>query len=275
MPDRAPERHQPHPSQSGLRPSAPGQRTPLVAANWKMHKTRGETAEFLNAFVEPASELARVEIVICPPFPSLELAVERCSGTAIRIAAQNMHSASHGAFTGEVSPPMLRDVGVDCVVLGHSERRAMFGETDAALAEKVPAALEGGLTPILCVGETERQRDDGETETVLRGQVEADLAGVASGALADVVIAYEPIWAIGTGRTATPDQAEEVIAFIRSLIATREPGAAEGIRIVYGGSVKPENAAELFAREAIDGGLVGGASLDPNQFAAICRAAVG
>jgi triosephosphate isomerase len=272
MPEQTPKQHQPHPSQSGLRPSAPGQRTPLVAANWKMHKTRGETAEFLDAFVGPASELAGVEVVLCPPFPSLELAVERCRGTGIRVAAQNMHSATHGAFTGEVSPPMLRDVGVDCVILGHSERRAMFGETDAALAEKVPAALEGGLTPILCVGETEGQRDQGETETVLRGQVEADLAGVASSALADAVIAYEPIWAIGTGRTATPEQAEEAIAFIRSLIADREPGAAERIRIVYGGSVKPENAAELFARDEIDGGLVGGASLSPGDFVAICRA---
>jgi triosephosphate isomerase (TIM) len=250
-------------------------RAPHVAANWKMHKTRGETAEFLDAFVGPASELAEVEIVVCPPFTSLELAVERCRGTGIRVAAQNMHSATHGAFTGEVSPPMLRDVGVDSVVLGHSERRAMFGETDAALAEKVPAALESGLTPILCVGETEGQRDQGETEAILRGQVEADLAEVASDALADAVIAYEPIWAIGTGRTATPDQAEEAIAFIRSLIAARDPDAAERIRVVYGGSVKPGNAGELFAREEIDGGLVGGASLTPGDFFEIALAAVG
>jgi triosephosphate isomerase len=249
------------------------ERTPLIAANWKMHKTRAETAEFLDAFAGQIAELAGVEVVVCPPFPSLEVAVERCRGTGIRVAAQNMHSASHGAFTGEVSPPMLQDVGVDCVVLGHSERRAMFGETDAALAEKVPAALEAGLTPILCVGETERQRDEGETETVLREQVEADLAGVVSGALADVVIAYEPIWAIGTGRTATPDQAEEALVFIRSLVAARDQAGAGRIRIVYGGSVKPDNAAELFARDPIDGGLVGGASLDPDDFVAICRAA--
>jgi triosephosphate isomerase (TIM) len=273
MARESPERHEPHPSQSGLRPSAPGQRTPLLAANWKMHKTRAETRDFLAAFLPRAAGLSGMELVVCPPFTSLEAAVARCEGTAVRVAAQNMHAAAAGAFTGEVSAPMLTELGVSGVVLGHSERRTLFAETDAALAEKVAAALEAGLAPILCVGESEAQRDAGETEAVLRAQVAADLAAVSAVRLAEVAIAYEPIWAIGTGRTATPDQAEEAIAFIRSLISDRDAGAAGAIRIVYGGSVKPANALELFARDEIDGGLVGGASLDPAEFAAICEIA--
>jgi len=189
------------------------------------------------------------------------------------VAAQNMHSETEGAFTGEVSAAMLVDAGADGAVLGHSERRALFGETDEALARKLPAALAADLLPILCVGETEEQRDAGETEAVLRSQVEADLAQVEAGRLGEVVIAYEPVWAIGTGRTATPEQAQEAIAFIRSLVEAMSEPAAAAMRIVYGGSVKPGNAAELFALPDVDGGLVGGASLDPGDFAAICEAA--
>jgi triosephosphate isomerase (TIM) len=249
------------------------ERRPLVAANWKMHKTVAETAAFLDRFLGDIEELAGVDLVVCPPYPSLAAAVERCRRSPVRVAAQNMHHEPHGAFTGEVSAPMLLELGVNGVVLGHSERRAMFGETDEALERKVPAALDAGLLPILCIGETEAHRDAEETEAVLRGQVERDLAGVDSEQLDRVVIAYEPIWAIGTGRTATPDQAQEAIAFVRSLLADREPAAADRIRIVYGGSVKPGNAAELFARDGIDGGLVGGASLEPEEFHEICACA--
>jgi triosephosphate isomerase len=247
-------------------------RSPLVAANWKMHKTVAETEAFLDRFLGVIERLAPVELFICPPFPSLAAAVERCRRSRVRVAAQNMHAEPQGAFTGEVSAPMLTELGVDGVILGHSERRAMFGEADEALAHKVPAALDAGLTPILCIGETESERDGGQTEDVLARQAEADLARVEDDRLAEVVIAYEPVWAIGTGRNATPEQAAEAIEFIRSLIGARDDRAGETIRILYGGSVKPDNAGDLLAAETIDGALVGGASLDPDQFAAIAGA---
>jgi triosephosphate isomerase len=249
-------------------------RTPLIAANWKMHKPVAETEAFLDRFLGGVEELRGVELVVCPPFPSLAAAVERTRRSPVRVAAQNMHAEPEGPYTGEVSAPMLREIGVSGVILGHSERRALFGETDEALARKVPAALGADLMPILCVGETEAQRDGGETESVLRGQVEADLAAVDGEALGEVVIAYEPVWAIGTGRNATPAQAAEAIAFVRTLIAARSPAAGEQARLLYGGSVKPENAAELLAEDGIDGALVGGASLDPEGFRQIAAAAV-
>jgi triosephosphate isomerase len=245
----------------------------MFAANWKMHKTVEETKRFLGEFL-PAAPEDGPEVVICPPYPSLRTAVERCAQSRVRIAAQNMHEDESGAFTGEVSAPMLLELGVDGVVLGHSERREHFNETDEALARKLPAALDAGLLPILCVGEREAERDAGDTGEVLRRQVGADLAEVDDGRLAEVVIAYEPIWAIGTGRTATPDQAQEAVALIRELIAARDSGAAAAMRILYGGSVKPDNAAELIAQADVDGALVGGASLDPTDFAAIVAAAV-
>ncbi|MGH2924809.1 MAG: triose-phosphate isomerase [Solirubrobacterales bacterium] len=248
-------------------------RVPAVAANWKMHKTRPETSAFLDAFIEPAAErLAGVELVICPPFTSLETAVARCAATAVKVAAQNMHFEPQGAFTGELSAQMLVEVGVDAVVLGHSERRRLFGETDEALARKVPAALDAGLIPILCVGETLADREGGRTEEVLRSQVEEDLADVGDAHLGGIVIAYEPVWAIGTGRNATAEQAAEAIAFIRSLIETRDASASEAVRILYGGSVKPDNAAELLGPETVDGALVGGASLEPGDFLKIAAA---
>ena len=213
------------------------------------------------------------EVVICPPFTSLKTAVEHCFQSRVRVAAQNMHEADEGAFTGEISAPMLLDLGVEGVILGHSERRQYFNETDEALARKVPAALGAGLEPILCVGENESQRDADETEDVLTRQVQADLAEVPDARLSEVVIAYEPIWAIGTGRTATGEQAQEAIALIRGLIEERSPEAAAAIRILYGGSVKPDNAAELISQPDVDGALVGGASLDPGDFAAIVEAA--
>src|SRR5215210_2579474 len=219
------------------------QRIPLVAANWKMHKTRPETEAFLDSFLPLAAErLAGVAAVVCPPFTSLSTAVEACAGSDVRVAAQNMHFEHAGAFTGEVSAPMLTDLGVDAVVLGHSERRQLFSETDEALARKVPVALAAGLVPILCVGESGSEREAGRTEEVLRRQVEADLVDVSAEDLAAVVIAYEPVWAIGTGRNASAAQAAEAIAFIRALVADRDAAAAEAVRVIYGGSVKPENA---------------------------------
>jgi triosephosphate isomerase (TIM) len=248
-------------------------RVPVLAANWKMHKTVEETERFLAGFLPRVPDEAGPEVVICPAFPSLNVAVELCLQSRAKVAAQNMHEELEGAFTGEVSAPMLVELGVDGVILGHSERRQHFGETDEALARKVPAALRAGLEPILCVGENESQRDSDETEGVLTRQIEADLADVPEDSLSDVVIAYEPIWAIGTGRTATPEQAQEAIALLRGLIESRSSEAAAAIRILYGGSVKPGNAAELISRPDVDGALVGGASLDPGDFAAIVEAA--
>jgi triosephosphate isomerase len=249
------------------------ERTPILAANWKMHKTIEETERFLAEFLPRVPE--GPEVVVCPPFTSLKAAVEHCAQSRVRVAAQNMHEEPEGAFTGEVSAPMLLELGVDGVILGHSERRQHFCESDEALARKVPAALRAGLEPILCVGENESQRDSDETEGILTRQIEADLADVPEDRVGDVVIAYEPIWAIGTGRTATPEQAQEAIALIRGLIEARSTDAAAAIRILYGGSVKPDNAAELISQADVDGALVGGASLDPDDFAAIVTAAAG
>ena len=247
------------------------ERTPYIAANWKMHKTVAEAAEFVDALL-PKIAATQHDVVICPSFLALSEVIERSRGSAIRVAAQNMHEEESGAFTGEVSAPMLAELDVDAVVLGHSERRQYFGETDDSLARKVPAALAAGLEPILCIGESEEARDAGQTEAVLERQLQADLAEVEPARVPGVVIAYEPIWAIGTGRTATPEQAQETIAFIRDTL--RERGAAgDSVRILYGGSVKPSSAAELMAQPDIDGALVGGASLDPEDFAAIVEAA--
>jgi triosephosphate isomerase (TIM) len=247
------------------------ERTPYIAANWKMHKTAAEAAEFVDALL-PRIAATQHDVVICPSYLALSEVVERSRGSAVRVAAQNMHEEEAGAFTGEVSAPMLVEVDVDAVVLGHSERRQHFGESDEALARKVPAALAAGLEPILCVGESEEARDAGQTEGVLERQLQADLSAVEPTVLARVVIAYEPIWAIGTGRTATSEQAQEACAYIRDVLRERG-GEADAVRVLYGGSVKPANAAELMAQPDIDGALVGGASLDPDEFAAIVEAA--
>ncbi len=247
------------------------ERTPYIAANWKMHKTVAEAAEFVDALL-PRIAATQNDVVICAPFTALTAVVERRYGTAVKVAAQNMHEEESGAFTGEVSAPMLVELDVEAVVLGHSERRQYFNETDEALARKVPVALAAGLEPILCVGESEEARDAGETEAVLERQLQADLAALESQQIDSVVIAYEPIWAIGTGRTATPEQAQEVCSYIRDVLRIR--GADDSaIRILYGGSVKPGNAAELLALPDVDGALVGGASLDAEEFAAIVEAA--
>jgi triosephosphate isomerase len=248
-------------------------RTPLVAGNWKMHKTEREAEEYIQSLLPRVSATAGVDVAICVPFTDLRAMVESARGSRVEVYAQNMHEQREGAFTGEISPAMLSEIGVHGVVLGHSERRAYFGENDRALAAKVPAALEAGLTPILCVGETEDERDKDETDRKLRQQIKEDLAGVPNERLGEIVIAYEPIWAIGTGRVASVDQAQEAIGFIRALVGDRDADAAERVRVLYGGSVKPENAAELLGPEDVDGALVGGASLDAESFAEIVAAA--
>jgi triosephosphate isomerase (TIM) len=248
-------------------------RTPLVAGNWKMYKTEEQAEEFIQGLLPRVSAIDGVDVAICVPFTDLRAMVDSARGSNVEVFAQNMHQQAEGAFTGEISPVMLHELDVRGVVLGHSERRTLFGETDKALALKVPAALDGGLVPILCVGETEEERDGEQTERKLRLQIKEDLAGVPAERLAEVVIAYEPIWAIGTGRVATAEQAQEAIAFIRALVAGRDEAAAEQLRILYGGSVKPENAAELLGLPDIDGALVGGASLEPGPFAEIVAAA--
>jgi len=250
----------------------PMSRRPYIAANWKMNKTASEADEFLDSFL-PTQSADGPEVVLCPSYLALGRVAERCSGTAVKVAAQNMYFEDSGAYTGEVSAPMLLDLGVDGVVLGHSERRQHFGETDEALARKVRRAIEAGLQPILCCGETESERESNDTDAVLSHQVITDLAEVHTDDLDRVVIAYEPIWAIGTGKTATLDQAQESIGFIRSLLRSRDSEVAERVRILYGGSVKPGNAAELMAQPDIDGALVGGAALDPADFGAIVAAA--
>jgi triosephosphate isomerase len=248
-------------------------REPYVAANWKMNKTVGEAEDFVDRFIGSVGEADGVNVALCPPFTALGAVAQRTRRSPVDVLAQNVHFEGSGAFTGEISIAMLADLGVGGAIIGHSERRQMFGETDEALAKKVVALLDAELLPLLCCGETESERDAEATHAVLERQLSADLADVRDADLRRVVIAYEPIWAIGTGRTATPEQAQEACAFIRGLIATRDREAAEAVRILYGGSVKPANAVELFALPDVDGGLVGGAALDPDDFLAICKAA--
>ncbi|MFI4993191.1 MAG: triose-phosphate isomerase [Solirubrobacterales bacterium] len=248
-------------------------RTPLVAGNWKMYKTESQAEEYIQALLPRVSSVDGVEVAICVPFTDLRAMVDSARGSRVEVYAQNMHQELEGPYTGEVSVAMLSDVGVQGVVLGHSERREHFGETDKALALKVPAALNAGLRPILCVGETESEREKDETDRKLRQQIKDDLVNVPNERLADVVIAYEPIWAIGTGKVATAEQAQEAMAFIRALVGDRDAEAAERVRILYGGSVKPENAVELLALADVDGALAGGASLDAESFARIVAAA--
>jgi triosephosphate isomerase len=250
-------------------------RKPVVGGNWKMNTTGAEGVGLAGAIVAGAAgRLASCEVVLCPPFPYLTAIGDVLRGSEIRLGAQNVHPAAKGAFTGEVSTGMLRDLGVDLAIVGHSERRHVFGEEDAFINEKARAALAAGLDVILCVGETREQRGRGETEAVVVGQLRAGLEGIDGIGLARVVIAYEPVWAIGTGDTATPEDAQAVHAILReSLEATYDARAATETRIQYGGSVKPGNAAELIAQPDIDGFLVGGASLVTDDFLAIVRAA--
>ena len=250
-------------------------RTPFIAGNWKMNKTIAEAEAFIAALLPQVYDTEGVDVAICPPYLALQAMVDSARGSRVGVYAQNMHFKDSGAYTGEVSAPMLSELDVDGVVLGHSERREYFNETDRALQQKVPKALEAGLVPILCVGETEEERERGDTERKLRHQVQEALEKVPKDRLAEVVIAYEPIWAIGTGLTATPDQAQEAIAFVRALVEDLDKAAGQAVRILYGGSVKPGNAAELLALPDVDGFLVGGASLEAESFAAIVEAARG
>ena len=249
-------------------------RKPLIAGNWKMHGSLAESRKLVAELAAGIGDSARAEMLLCPPFVYLTSAAEWLRGTEISLGAQNIADrAGNGALTGEVSGAMLADVGCRYAIVGHSERRALYGETDAVVAAKFRAAQEAKIVPILCVGETLEEREAGRTEAVVERQLAAvlDAAGVA--AFARAVVAYEPVWAIGTGRTATPDQAQAVHAFIRGLAAGRDATIAAGLNILYGGSVKGANARDLFAMADIDGGLVGGASLSAAEFLAIYRAA--
>jgi triosephosphate isomerase (TIM) len=248
-------------------------RTPLIAGNWKMHGTIAEAEDRVASLLPRIATSEHADVTVCVPFTALQAVVDSSRGSRLGVYAQNMHHEPSGAYTGEVSPVMLTEIDVHGVVLGHSERRQLFGETDKALQLKVPAALEHGLVPILCVGETEDERENGDTERRLRHQVQEGLEKVATERLGDVVVAYEPIWAIGTGKVATAEQAQDALAFVRALVADRSKEQAERTRILYGGSMKPDNAAELLALPDCDGGLVGGASLDVEQFVAIVDAA--
>jgi triosephosphate isomerase (TIM) len=248
-------------------------RNRFIAGNWKMHKTVAEAEQFVGALLPRVAAVDGVEIAVCAPFLALQALVDSARGSQLAIYAQTMHESDSGAFTGEVSAQMLAEIDVDGVVLGHSERRQHFNETDRALKLKVPKALEAGLTPILCVGETEEERERGETERKLRSQVQEGLEKVPVERLPEVVVAYEPVWAIGTGKVATPEQAQEAVAFVRALVGGFDGEAAERVRILYGGSFKPDNAADLLALPDVDGALVGGASLDPADFGAIVEIA--
>lgn len=245
-------------------------RKKLVAGNWKMNGTLAENAALLAA-IKPA--LAGIEAAVCVPFPYLAQAQAALAGSSIAWGAQNLSEQDKGAFTGEVSATMLLDFGCRYVIVGHSERRSLYGETDELVAKKYLAAQAAGLTPILCVGESLEERESGVTEQVVARQLDAVIAAAGVASLAKAVVAYEPVWAIGTGKTASPEQAQAVHAFIRSKIAALDPAVAAGLVIQYGGSVKASNAAELMAQPDIDGGLIGGASLVADEFIAICRAA--
>ena len=247
-------------------------RQPFIAGNWKMNGTRSSAESLILGVTSGAGGMTKVEIAICPPFPYLELSGRVLSGSSVRLGAQNVCTEAGGAFTGEVAAAMLVDVGCHYVICGHSERREYYGETDAIVATKLAVAQAAGLIPILCVGETLEQRESGETEAVIARQIDAVIDRNGVGSFAKLEIAYEPVWAIGTGKTATPDQAQDVHHFIRQRIAGHDGAIAERTRILYGGSMKPGNAAELLAQADIDGGLIGGAALVAEDFLAICRA---
>jgi triosephosphate isomerase (TIM) len=247
-------------------------RRPVIAGNWKMFKTISETKGFFSSFLPLVSGVSHCEIVVAPPFVSLAAASAAAVGSRVAISAQDVYWKKEGAFTGEVSIPMLLDVGCTHTIIGHSERRQFFGETDETVNEKARAALAGGLQPIVCVGETLAERDAGKAAEVVRRQVRQGLAQLTESDLSPMIVAYEPVWAIGTGRTATPETAAEMHGEIRKTIGeVWGAKAAAAMRILYGGSVKPDNIQELMRREDIDGALVGGASLDPTSFAAIVK----
>lgn len=248
-------------------------RQPIVAGNWKMNGSQAESAKLLAGLKQGLGSVARAKVVVCPPSILIPLAARELAGTTVAWGGQNLDTHKSGAYTGEVSGPMLKEFGCSYVIVGHSERRALYGETDQVVAEKFKAAQDAGLIPILCVGELLAEREANQTEQVVARQLDAvvKLAGIA--AVANSVIAYEPVWAIGTGKTASPQQAQDVHRFIRARLAAADAKVADGVRILYGGSVKGANAEELFGQADIDGGLIGGASLNADEFLTICRAA--
>lgn len=252
-----------------------GDRRPIVAGNWKMNKNSDEAETLARAVVEAVAGVNEVDVVICPTFTALERVSTVVKGTAVGLGAQNVSWEAEGAFTGEISTAMLLTCGCSHVILGHSERRQLYGETDATVNRRVKAAFKAALSPIVCVGETQAERESGLTEKVIKSQVHGSLEGLTPEEVSKLVIAYEPVWAIGTGLTASPEQAEEVHALIRSVLADNSgQDVSNAVRIQYGGSVKPDNAAVLFSQPNIDGGLIGGAALDAESFAAVVKGAV-
>ena len=247
-------------------------RQPLVAGNWKMNGSAASAQMLLAGIKDGMAGIAKTEVLVCPPFPYLAQAVEALAGTAVAVGAQNACTEASGAYTGEVAAPMIKDLGCTYVILGHSERRQYYGETDEVVAQKYAQVLAAGLTPILCVGETLAEREAGQTEAVVARHLDGVMQTAGVEAIARGVIAYEPVWAIGTGMTATPQQAQDVHAFLRQRIAAQSAEVAAGVRILYGGSMKPDNAQELMTQADIDGGLIGGASLKAADFLAICQA---
>lgn len=253
----------------------PKLRRPLVAGNWKMHGSRAEAERLVGSMIARGAAAGDAEVVVCPPFVHLSDVGRQLAGSPIALGAQDVCAEEAGAHTGEIAASMLADLGCRYVIVGHSERRAMYGEDDALVARKFQAAQRYGLVPILCVGETLAERDAGTTRQVVLRQLDAVLAAAGGEAFSRAVVAYEPVWAIGTGRTATPAQAQEVHGLIRVRVAEKDARIAASLRVLYGGSVKADNAAQLFAMPDVDGGLVGGASLMAEEFTAICRAAAG
>ncbi len=248
-------------------------RQPLVAGNWKMNGSRASVKELLEGIKNGMGSVAKAEVAVCAPYIYIPDTQSQLAGTEIAWGGQNLSTEASGAFTGEIAASMLLDFGCKYVIVGHSERRTLYGEDDALVAKKFGVALAAGLVPILCVGESLEEREQGITEEVVARQLDAVTEAEGVAALADAVIAYEPVWAIGTGKTATPEQAQDVHAFIRARVVQQDSGVAEGLRILYGGSMKPGNAAELLAKPDIDGGLIGGASLKAGDFLGICTAA--
>ncbi len=249
-------------------------RKPIIAGNWKMNNTVAEAIALVEDIKREWSDGSGVDVVLCPPFTALKSVSDAVTGTPLDLGAQNMHWEASGAYTGEVSPAMLRELFCHYVILGHSERRTYFGETDEIVNKKMKAALASNLRPIVCVGEQLEDRDAGRTEAVVEEQVRGSLAGLSSREWTDVVIAYEPVWAIGTGRTASPEQAQDAHAFIRSVVREMaDESLSQSVRIQYGGSMKPANAGELLGQTDIDGGLIGGASLEARSFVDIVKAA--
>jgi triosephosphate isomerase len=245
----------------------------LVAGNWKMNGSTAANAELLAGIIDGVPAGDGFSLLVCPPFPYVAAVASLAEGSAVKVGAQNVSEHEKGAFTGEVAPAMLRDVGCDYVIVGHSERRALYGETSEQVAAKFVAAQAAGIVPILCVGETLEEREAGTTEAVVDEQLDAVLSAAGIEAFARAVIAYEPVWAIGTGMTATPEQAQDVHRHIRARLAKHDPAIADGVQVLYGGSMKGDNAAGLLAQPDIDGGLIGGASLKAEDFLAIARAA--